>query len=197
MTNPMTHRFRLAAPALALCAAFLLAACGGEDRSGAEYMPVVTVYGQIERADRGPSDAAIDPFFNLYGIEFERARAFSRDELAVLPQQVVTVDFPAGGQTRRFEGPRLSDVLAAAGAENVHATVTALDGYQRTIPAGRIASEGVILAIRMDGDILHLGGFGPGVLVWPRRDDPALAGMNDDDWVWGVFAIEAQSAESR
>ena len=29
------------------------------------------------------------------------------------------------------------------------------------------------------------------MLVWPRGSDPALAGMSDDDWVFGIFAIEA------
>ena len=28
------------------------------------------------------------------------------------------------------------------------------------------------------------------MLVWPRQTDPALMGMPDDDWVWGVFSLE-------
>ena len=47
----------------------------------------------------------------------------------------------------------------------------------------------------MDGTGLPLGGFGPAMLVWPRQDDPALAGQSDDDWIWSVFAIEIGEAE--
>ncbi|MCW5724395.1 MAG: molybdopterin-dependent oxidoreductase [Maricaulaceae bacterium] len=180
---------------LILAATLTLAACGGEPRDGAGDMPVVTVYGAVSEAERGPSDPVTEPVFAMLGVEFERARAFTRADLAALNQRTVTADYPAGGAQRRFEGPLLRDVLAAAGAAGSGAVVTAIDGYQREIPAGRIAAHGVILAIRMDGAPLGLGGFGPAMLVWPRGDDAALSGMDDADWVWGVIAIEATSAD--
>ena len=59
----------------------------------------------------------------------------------------------------------------------------------------RINRHDMILAIRMDGMPLAMGGFGPAMLVWPRGTDPSLADMNDDDWSWGVIAIEVFSEE--
>ena len=50
--------------------------------------------------------------------------------------------------------------------------------------------EAFILAIRMEGDALNVGGFGPAMIVWPRDTDRELAEMDDADWVWGVFSIE-------
>ncbi|MEE2565181.1 molybdopterin-dependent oxidoreductase [Hyphobacterium marinum] len=171
----------------------VLAACspatgGGRDApTGA----VLTLYGDIETVDRGPSQAALEPLFFAYGIEFGSACVFSTASLASLDQHEIRVDFPMGGDERRFSGPLLRDVLAIAGPQGTHLTVTALDGYQRTIPLEQVMAHDVILAIRADGEWLGIGGYGPALLVWPRGTDPDLAGQTDDDWVWGVFAIES------
>jgi hypothetical protein len=51
------------------------------------------------------------------------------------------------------------------------------------------------MAIDFEGEAMAIGGFGPTMLVWPRLQDESLAGMNDDDFVYGVFAIESFSSE--
>lgn len=164
-------------------------------RADAPSGAVLTLYGDIETVDRGPSQGALEPLFFAYGIEFGSACVFSTASLAALDQHEIRADFPLGGDERRFSGPLLRDVLAIAGPQGTHLTVTALDGYQRTIPLALVRDHDVILAIRADGDWLGIGGYGPALLVWPRGTDPDLAGQNDDDWVWGVFAIESVSPD--
>ncbi len=88
----------------------------------------------------------------------------------------------------------MRDVLAIANPYGDRLIVTALDGYQREINIDRIRQHDVILALRMDGQALGIGGFGPAMLVWPRGSDAALANMPDDDWLWGVFAIQVVTA---
>ncbi|GJL96237.1 MAG: hypothetical protein DHS20C06_00540 [Hyphobacterium sp.] len=175
--------------AASILAALSLAACSG-DPDFAEGGDLVTLYGDISTVDRGPVDAVTEPLFRAYGIEFDAACVMPFASLADMDQHTIRVAYPMGGEMRTFSGPLLRDVLAVAGPEGDTLTITALDGYQRDIELARINDHDVILAIRMDGQALNIGGFGPAMIVWPRESDDALAGTDDSDWVWGVFAIE-------
>lgn len=180
---------RLIACILSAC---LIAACEpasplGESGDGPA---LITVFGEVGAVDRGPSDPQTEPLFTLYGMEFSVAATLTWDRLAALEQHTVSVDYPAGGALRSFSGPLLRDALALAQPGEGDLAITALDGYRREFPQLIFDVHDVILAIRLNEEPLPVGGFGPAMLVWPRRDDPALVGMPDDNWVWGVFAIE-------
>ncbi|WP_339744396.1 molybdopterin-dependent oxidoreductase [uncultured Maricaulis sp.] len=155
---------------------------------------ILTIYGEIGTVDRGPVDPATEPLFGAFGMDFDAACLFNWASLDDLEQHTIETDFPLGGPIRRFSGPLLSDVLDIANPRGDRLIVTALDGYQREIDIDRVRQHDVILALRMNGQPLGIGGFGPAMLVWPRGSDPALAGMSDDDWLWGVFAIEVVTA---
>jgi hypothetical protein len=171
-----------------LASASLAACSGGGDSAGGG--GILTIHGEIGTVDRGPMEPGLEPLFNAYGIDFEFACVMPFASLADMPQHTVRVAYPAGGETHSFSGPLLRDVMAVAMPEGSMLTITALDGYQRDIELARIEDHDVILAIRMDGDALNIGGFGPAMIVWPRDTDEALAGMDDSDWIWGVFSIE-------
>lgn len=172
-----------------------LSACQPMDTGGREASgDILTVYGEIGTVDRGPVDPVTEPLFRTFGIEFDAACLFNWASLKRLDQHVVETDYPAGGPMRSFSGPLLRDVLDIADVRGDMLTVTALDGYQREISMERLREHDVILALEMDGRPMPLGGFGPAMLVWPRGSDPELAGMADDDWLWGVFAIEVTTA---
>ena len=177
--------------ALTFLAAASLAACSGEP-DFAEGGDIVTIHGEIGTVDRGAMDPALEPLFRAYGIEFDSACVMPFASLADMTQHDVRVAYPEGGETRVFSGPLLRDVLDVAAPEGSMLTITALDGYQRDIELSRIEDHDVILAIRMDGDALNIGGYGPAMIVWPRDTDDALAGMDDSDWIWGVFSIEVR-----
>ena len=177
---------------LVVLAALSVTACG-QDRPDSGGGTLVTVYGEVGATDRGAIDDEAEPLFASYGIGFENAAAMSLDDLAALDQHSVEVRYPRSGGEHDFAGPYISDVLRAAEATGTHVTVTALDGYQRTIPVARLEEHGVLLALTMDGEPLGLGGYGPTMIVWPRDSDARLAGQDDTDWVWGVFAIHAHN----
>ncbi|RMD47434.1 MAG: hypothetical protein D6832_06095 [Alphaproteobacteria bacterium] len=148
---------------------------------------LVTVTGRVSRPNRGPFDPATDKFFGYHEISFERARSFTCADLSHLPRHSVRADFPKGGPVHAFSGPRLADVLAAAGAEDGPVVVQALDGYRVELEPGELADA--VLAIARDGEQLGLGDFGPAWLVWPRAEKAELAAMSDDHWVWSIFHI--------
>ena len=178
-----------------LLAAFgLVSACMAPDEveSGGD---VLILYGAISRADRGPLDPVAEPVFERFGIEFDDALALSYGSLAAYEQVRIDAYFPEDGPRRRFEGPRLSTLIAEAGGEGRAVRLIALDGYQRTIAMDRITAFEPILAIRRDGAPLSLGGWGPAMLVWPRDSHPQLSTMPDDDWIYGVIAIEILAGE--
>lgn len=184
---------------LSACA---LAACGVADgrEPGApavsRYGPaVVTVFGDVGLANRGPLDPDTDPLFDRYGLGLASAAAIGWDQLAALDQHSIGADFPAGSAVHEFSGPLLRDVLGLTDPGRGDLVFTAIDGYQLALPQMVFDVHDVLLAIRVDGEPMALGGLGPAMLVWPRIDDVALSGMPDDNWIWGVFAIEVQAGD--
>ena len=175
---------------LLIMIAGILAACAPATDPAERAGVVLTIHGDIAASNCAAMDPQTEPLFNTFGLEFEQAYAVSAAQLASLAQHDIQVDYPAGGAQRAFRGPLLRDVLALAMPRGDNVVVTALDGYQRDISWQRIEAHDVILATSMDGQPLPMGGFGPAMLVWPRATDRALAGMSDDDWLWGVIAIE-------
>jgi len=182
----------------ALAAALALAACGQNDESPRPDHSggMLTIYGEIGVVDRGAVDHEVEPLFAAFDIHFSAAFVFRYAALKSLPQYEIRTDFPAGSDRRLFSGPLLRDVLAIAQVRGDTIRVTALDGYQREIEMSRIEAHDVIFAIDYGGRPMDLGGFAPGMIVWPRASDPALADMPDDDWVWGVFTLEAFTAQA-
>ena len=175
----------------------LLVACGQTPSSGDD-PALITVFGAIDvPRSRGVGDPETEPLFAQYGLVFEDAAELSWHQLAELDQYEVYVDFPSGGPERRFSGPLLRDVIDLVRPQADEIVVTALDGYQRQLALMTLDAHDVMLAIRLDDHPLSLGGLGPAMVVWPRGDDPVLSGMPDDDWVWGVFAIEVRDGLPR
>jgi hypothetical protein len=177
---------------MGLVAGLALMGCEAPTNNGEDSADIITIYGEIATVDRGAMDPLTEPLFNTFGIEFDAACVINTAALLTLEQHAVRADFPVGDSVRNFSGPLLRDVLAIAVPTGQTLVITSVDGYQREIELQRIYDHDVILAVRMEGDPLPMGGFGPAMLVWPRWDDPALSGMNDDDWSWGVIAIEVR-----
>lgn len=119
------------------------------------------------------------------------AHTFSAADIARLPHHRIETGFPLGENARVWQGVRLGDVLAAAGAPGAGARLTCLDGYQIEVSAALIAAHQPVLARSVDGQALVLGELGPFILVWPRGSAPELSDMPDDLWAFGVFAIKA------
>lgn len=186
---------KIAQTLIAMFACVVLSACGGRvDEAELDGPVILTI---AEAPQPSPNPPAYEGLFATYEIPVADARVFSRRDLSALRWRQITTDFPAGSPRRSFEGPRLSDVLQAAGfARGTSVRLTAFDGYEAEIDAAMIARHDPILALRADGAPLPTGGLGPVMLVWPRGDRGALSDMSDDLWAWGVFAIRPVEAEA-
>ncbi|MBP7003330.1 molybdopterin-dependent oxidoreductase [Amaricoccus sp.] len=186
---------RAAALALALLAALAIAvglAPASPPPDAAPGPALLTVSGAVASPNRGPLDPASDRLFVLNEIAFDRARAFDAAALAALPQVAIRADFPRGGPVATFTGPKLADVLAAAGAEGATVTLHAIDGFALTLPVAELVDRAAVLATARDGAPLGIGGLGPAQLVFPRAERSDLAGMNDDWWIGEVFHIAVE-----
>ena len=152
---------------------------------------VLTIAGKIGTANRGATDPAVDGFFAYHEIAFETAAEFDRAMLEALGSQEVELSYKDWPEAYRFAGPRLSDVLAAAGVEGRPITVTALDGYAEEISAQDLAGHDWIVALDVNGRPLGIGQAGPLWIVYPVPG-PVASEEDEHRWPWAVFFIEVK-----
>jgi len=157
-------------------------------------MPMLTVTGAIaaDKVNRAPSDEFADAYFDHAGIRFAKAHAFTRQALSKLGMQRMRTRYPNWPAAVTFEGPRLRDVLKAAGATGTTVKVQALDGYTQEFKLADLQGDKVILALAADGLPLAIGGRGPAWLIFPPGTIPGLDGTTDAGLVWAVYLIEVQ-----
>lgn len=154
---------------------------------------VLTVAGSVENTNRGAFDPFFDGFLKYHDKEFDKAFVFDATALAALPQQSIKVnadteDWPG---VLAMEGPLLKDVLEAAGATGKSVTAYALDGFGLQMDVEKIAAHDWVLAMKVNGEPLGIGGLGPLWLVYDTGD--RVAGEDEEKtWVWSVFYIEAE-----
>lgn len=153
---------------------------------------LLTVTGKIENSNRPPFDEFDDVLFGAQDVEFEKAMAFDLPALEAMGMQKRTVTYEDWPTPLTVEGPLLSDVLAAAGAKGTTLAVRALDGYAPEIPVSDTVDFPVILALKVNGKYLGLGGRGPAWVIYPRDDFEALAETDDSKYVWAVYHIEVR-----
>ena len=152
---------------------------------------VLTVIGDVANSNRGPVDEFADALFSANSIEFDKAHAFTRAELAALPQKSVTANAEEWPGPVKLSGPSLADVMAAAGVTSANLGFTALDGYEIEFDPGEMAAHDWVLAIDQDGKPLSIGGRGPVWLVYDTAEGKAT-GDQEARWVYSIFAIAAR-----
>jgi hypothetical protein len=150
---------------------------------------VLTIAGQIGVANRGPVDALRDSVLAYHEKSFEAAAEFDRAMLEGLGTHEIELTYEEWPDAYRFSGPRLVDVLSAAGARGRAITVTALDGYAEEISADELESRDWIVALERNGHPLGIGGRGP---LWIVYDVAGKSASHDDEsrWPWAAFFIE-------
>ena len=153
---------------------------------------LLTVTGAVENANRGAYDPDTDKFFEFNDVDFAKAKQFDFDALSSLETVKIKADFPKGGDIHEYEGPLLSDVLAAAGADGQTVTIQALDGYAVEMQLDEAVAQGAVVALKRNGAPLSIGGFGPTHVVFPRAERDDLADMPDDNWIWSIFHIKVE-----
>jgi hypothetical protein len=131
---------------------------------------LLTITGDIARANRGPLDPALDQLMAKQKLSFERAHAFDFAELVALPKQNIKPTLEYDRKPHLLSGPLLTDVLQAAGAElgpRSSLLLRAIDGYGVTLDAADARRMRFIVATHLDEAPMPLGGLGP---LWAIYD---------------------------
>jgi hypothetical protein len=99
---------------------------------------------------------------------------FDLPMLEKLPQQTFTTKTPWDKQPTKFTGPLLRDVLAAAKAKGTTIKALALNDYKTAIPFEDAEKYDMILALKINGELIPVRTKGPLFIVYPFDSKPEL-----------------------
>lgn len=160
---------------------------------------LLTLTGAIGKGNRGAFDPALDQLMKKHGVKFDKAHTFDAAALDALPAVTIRPTLEYDAKVHALRGPLLADVVSAAGAplgENNKLLLRAIDGYAATVTAAEARKYRFIVATRIDGKPLPLGGLGP---CWSLYDadrfaDMAARPLNERFGAcpWGLYHIEVQ-----
>jgi hypothetical protein len=161
---------------------------------------LLTVSGAVGKTNRGPTDPALDQLFGKHKVKFDKAFVFDAEALRRLPVVEIRPTLEYDAKAHALAGPLLTSVLEAAGvtAKDAMLGLRAVDGYVVPMSMADARAYKVIVATRIDGKPLALGGLGP---QWAIYDADRLAAFKDKPLKerfalcpWGLFSIEVTSA---
>lgn len=151
--NPSPTRRRLLQAGAAFAAGIVLPARALDKPAG----PVVlSLSGRI----KSPNDGAL--------------ASFDMPMLEKLPQTSFSTRTPWYSQARKFTGPLLRDVLAAAGANGTTLRAVALNDYWVEVPADDAARHDVIVARLLDDKPMAVRDKGPLFMIYPFDSQPEV-----------------------
>ncbi len=183
---------RIHAVAIAALAVLLAASSSSLAEDKTRGPDIVTVIGKISKANRGAFDPFLDSLFKFHEKEFKTAFGLSYSDLAALPQVEVSVQAEGWPAKVEATGPKLTDVLAAAGVSpDAVLAFLSLDGYALEFEPEKIKSKEWVLAIATNGRPLGIGGRGPAWLLYDTGGKKVSADATGQ-WVYQLFLIEAQ-----
>jgi hypothetical protein len=136
---------------------------------------LLTVTGAIGKANRGALDPVRDQMMYKQKLSFDRAYSFDFAALLALPAVQIRPTLEYDAKVHVLRGPRLADVLKAAGVggnERTRVTLRAVDGYAATLALQEAKAMGMIVATHLDGQPMPLGGLGP---LWAVYDADRVA----------------------
>lgn len=99
---------------------------------------------------------------------------FDMAMLAGLPQHSFTTKTPWYPGPRKFTGPLLRDVLAAAGAQGKTIEAIALNDYKVSIPLDDTHQHDVLLARLLDDQPMAVRDKGPLFIIYPFDNETKL-----------------------
>ncbi len=134
---------------------------------------VLALTGRVERPNRGA------------------AALFDMAMLAGFAQSTITTATPWFIGARRFTGPRLRDVLDAAGAQGSLLRASALNDYRVEIPFTDVRKFDVVLTRLIDDRPLPVRDKGPLFVMYPFSTHPELlTSVYYGRCIWQLKAIE-------
>lgn len=93
----------------------------------------------------------------------------------------------------QFEGVSMKALLDRLGATGETVTAVALNDYKVEIPIADFTKFPVILAYRMNGELLRIRDKGPLWIIYPQDDFPALKTKETQSkWVWQIKELRVR-----
>ena len=99
---------------------------------------------------------------------------FDMAMLEQMPQGSFTTKTPWYAQPRKFTGPLLRDVLAAAGAQGTTLRALALNDYRVDIPFADAQQHDILIARLLDDRPMPVRDKGPLFIIYPFDSKPEL-----------------------
>lgn len=92
-----------------------------------------------------------------------------------------------------FEGVLLSDLMNSVGAQGTVVLATALNDYRVEIPLSDFDRYPVVLAYKMNGEMLKVRDKGPLWIIYPQDEYPELQTKQvQSRWVWQIKELKIQ-----
>lgn len=160
---------------------------------------LLTITGAIKASNRGPFNPALDQLMAKHKLHFDRACAFDYAALSRLPALNIRPTLEYDRQRHSLSGPLLSKVLRESGAPTsdvTRLTLRGLDGYAVQLTLGDCRRYQIMVATRMDGHPLPLGGLGP---LWAVVDADNIAELSAKPvnerftlCPWGLYHVDVE-----
>lgn len=157
---------------------------------------LLTISGEIGRANRKALNPALDQMAAKHGVQFDKAFEFTAFGLRRLPAVTIKPTLEYDQKVHALTGPLLATVLQTAGVslkKNLYLTLRAVDGYTVSLSVADALAYNMMVAIRLDGQPLSLGGLGP---QWAVYDADRLDAFKDKPLAdrfklcpWGLYHI--------
>ncbi len=167
--------------AIAACASATSApafAASSQNPPAASSPTLLTVTGHIGAGNRGPLDPGLDQMMKKQGLAFDKAHAFDYAALLALPEVAIKPTLQYDGKPHGLSGPLLIDVIKATGAAlnaDGQLLLRAVDGYVIAISVAAAQKYRFIVATRLDGKPMALGGLGPLWAIYDADRFPDMA----------------------
>ncbi len=100
--------------------------------------------------------------------------AFDRAMLEAMPTTTIDTMTPWTDGVARFEGPLARDLMKRVGARGSRLRATALNDYAVDIPIEDFERYPVILAMKVNGEVLSTRSKGPLWIIYPWSDQPEI-----------------------
>jgi hypothetical protein len=90
-----------------------------------------------------------------------------------------------------FEGVLMSELLKRVGAKGESITAVALNDYKVTLPVSDFEKYPIILAFKMDGQVLKVRDKGPLWIIYPQDEFSELRDKSvHQKWIWQIKEFE-------
>jgi hypothetical protein len=186
--------------AIGISAMSVLESVGARTAAPAEPV-LLTISGRVSHPNRGPLDDALDQLMLKQGVAFKRARAFTYAELDGMPSSEIRPVLEYDAKRHTLRGPtllRLLEIAGASGDEGTLVRLRAVDGYAAAPTLAEVTRFQFIVATRIDGEPLPLGGLGPLWGVFDPGRIPELAGKplaaQFAQCPWGLYSVHFPEA---